>query len=68
MRTEKWNLTSAAKYGAVASPLLMLAQVLIGNARLSGPASYMVGELIGMVLGGVLLFVVVAYTRNLFVR
>lgn len=69
MNSRKWSLTKAAIYGAALGiPLLLVRDVLLAENNFSGDTAYIVGVLIGSVIGGVILFVVVAAIRNLFVR
>jgi hypothetical protein len=55
-------------YGAVAGPLISAARFLMFGETLSSDPGRLIGQVLGMVVGGAFLFTVVAAIRNLFVR
>lgn len=67
MKSEKWSLKKAAIWGAVISPLGLLAQSFLGNAGATGGGPEFVGYILGGMIGGAFLFCLVAALRNLFV-
>jgi len=75
VQKQKWNPVKAAAIGAVVSPLALAAQMLMGNTGASGPsgggaenlANY-IGLVAGGMIGGALLFGLVAVLRNSLIK
>lgn len=71
MRPVKWRLRTAACYGALAGLLVFAIQGGgwdgVGLPLELAQVHYL-GEMIGSIIGGVIMFVLAALARNLFVR
>lgn len=66
MTSNRWSLRRAAAFGAVLSPVGLIAQNAIGNASFNGGTAHIIGIGIGGAVGGAILFMLVASIRNAF--
>jgi hypothetical protein len=66
--SKKWSLGTAAQWGAVFGPAPVMVKVIASDELWPERPVEMIGYLIGSVIGGALVFILVAAVRNVFAR
>lgn len=64
----KWNVLKVMMIGVICSPIMLIGSSLLRGEAIPTQPAELVGLIIGGMVGGALLFGIVALIRNAFVR